>query len=104
MSSLKAKLASTASGMSFEEWKNRPVYKAQCFTASIAHMLCGIHTRPGEGRVSAYGDPGKEGLNLFHCLPPYRNEAAKSLRNRVAHHIKQMRGEASSHRRAHHSA
>ena len=55
MSSLKAKLASTASGMSFEEWKNRPVYKAQCFTASIAHMLCGIHTRPGRGHPSVAG-------------------------------------------------
>src|SRR5450830_899857 len=89
-----AKVASTASGMSFEQWKNRPVYKAQCHTESIARQLCGIHLRPGEGLGMVLGERRADGLTLFRCLPPYRDEAAKGLRRRVAEFVLSERRKA----------
>lgn len=41
---------------SFEEWKNRPVYKVQCMTASVANELQGLKLIPGQGIAFIY-DP-----------------------------------------------
>ena len=89
-----AKLASTASGIGFDKWMRRPVYKAQCFTFSVARELCNINLKPGQGLATVYGEADTQGLSLFRCLPPYRNAQAKQLRNRVAAHVKEMRREA----------
>lgn len=88
-----AKLACTASGMGFEEWRRRPVYRTQCFTFSVARQLCGINLKPGQGLAMAIGDTSGQGLDEFRCLPPFRTEQAKELRDRVAAHIKELRRE-----------
>lgn len=51
--------------MTFEEWKQRPVYVAQCRTwAKAAELdLCCVR---------------------FRCLPAYRDTQARDARNRVA--------------------
>jgi hypothetical protein len=91
MNTTPAKLASTACGMDFEKWMRRPVYRAQCFTFSIARELCNIKLKPGEGLATVYGESDTQGLNLFRCLQPYRSAQAKQLRNRVAAHVREMR-------------
>ncbi len=53
------------SGLTFQQYMRRPVYKVQCHTMQIAQQLCGLQPQQG-----------------------------KSLRLRVAHHVKQMRREA----------
>lgn len=85
-----AKVASTASGLDFDEWMRRPVYKTHCITFRIACRLCGVEPRPGEGLRTVHGQES-EGLARFRCLPPYRTEAANKLRLLVARHIKMMR-------------
>lgn len=77
------KLASTASGMSFEEWKNRPVYVAQCKTAAIANELCGVKLAHGQGLASILGDDAA-GLHTFRALSAYRTPEANKLRQDVA--------------------
>lgn len=58
--------------MTFEEWKKRPVYVAQCRTwAKAAEMGLAVHP--------------------FRALPGYRNAAATMARNRVAEVIREER-------------
>lgn len=71
--------------MTFDQWLNRPVYKAQCATFRRAKELCGI-------------DPdcnlATRGLGVFgtfRALPPYRDEYAKALRGMVALSIRMDR-------------
>ena len=58
--------------MTFEEWKQRPVYVAQCLTwAKAAELdLCCVR---------------------FRCLPPYRDQQARDARQRVATAIRTER-------------
>lgn len=51
--------------MTYEEWKKRPVYVAQCRTWQVANDLGVRCTR-------------------FRCLPPYRDAQARRARNHVA--------------------
>jgi len=93
-----AKLASTASGMTFEQWKRRPVYVVQCFTARIANELCGIRLLPGQGLALVFGAHGNHGLDTFRALRPYRSQAANALRTRVAAHVRTLRRQRDSQR------
>jgi hypothetical protein len=67
----------TMQKMTFEQWKQRPVYVAQCKTAGLARDL---------------------GLFCFHfrALPAYRDAQAQRARNAVADVVREMRkrGEA----------
>lgn len=76
---------------SFEEWKNRPVYKVQCMTASVTNELQGLKLIPGRGIASIYDPQKQDALAFFRALKPYRNEAANALRKRVADHIRAQR-------------
>ena len=91
MNQISPKLASTASGMSFEVWKRRPVYKVQCFTADIANQLCGVRLKPGQGIAVVLGVPDAQGLDMFRALAPYRTPAANKLRSRVAERARELR-------------
>ena len=51
--------------MTYEEWKKRPVYVAQCKTWKMANDLGVCCVR-------------------FRCLPPYRDAQAQLARNHVA--------------------
>jgi hypothetical protein len=74
----------------------RPVYKVQCYTASIANELCGVQIQPGQGIASILGNDG-EGLHTFRALAPYRTPQARELRSRVAQVVKTQRSERDSH-------
>jgi hypothetical protein len=64
--------------MTFEEWKKRPVFVAQCRTwAKAAEM--GLNCHP------------------FRALPGYRNQSATLARNRVAEAIRDERRHQSQH-------
>ncbi len=82
------------SGMTFQQYMRRPVYKVQCHTMQIAQQLCGLQPQQGKGRMTAMSTSDTDGLTRFRCLPGHRTDAAKALRLRVAHHVKQMRREA----------
>lgn len=88
------KLACTASGMGFEAWRQRPVYRVQCVTFRIAQMLCGVALQPGKGRASCFDDPRSAGLDYFRCLSAYRTPQANALRKQVAHYLKLWRRKA----------
>lgn len=89
-SSYEVKLASLASGLSFEDWRRRPVYKAHCNTFSVAQALCGIRLAPGQGLATElHGD--STGLSSFRALRPYRTPEGISLRNAVAREIRNQR-------------
>jgi hypothetical protein len=83
-------LACTASGLSFEEWRRRPVYLAHCKTFSVAQALCGIQLLPGQGRATALNGDSM-GLSSFRALRPYRTPEGISLRNAVAREIRSQR-------------
>lgn len=84
------KLASTASGLSFEQWSRRPVYLAQCKTFEVAKSLRGIQLEPGKG-LALNRDRPDDGLTTFRCLPAYRTPAASALRNEVAKLVRAQR-------------
>ncbi len=86
-----AKLACTASGLTFEEWQRRPVYLAHCKTAAIARAMCNVQTQPGHGLASSFGETDHLGLDTFRALAPYRTSQAVRLRNQVAKAIKNGR-------------
>lgn len=91
-----AKVANMKLGISFDQWMRRPVYKVQCYTASIAHSLCGVKKQPGLGLATFFGTQDATGLTKFRCLKSYRDDAANDLRNRVAQHIKGNRSKGVS--------
>ncbi|ABD72144.1 hypothetical protein Rfer_4458 (plasmid) [Rhodoferax ferrireducens T118] len=86
-----AKLACTASALSFEEWQRRPVYRAHCKTAAIARAMCNVQTQPGHGLATRFGLTDHSGLDTFRALAPYRTSQAVRLRNQVAKAIKNGR-------------
>jgi len=72
--------------MTFEEYQNRPVYKAQCATFA----LCKAFLRMPAGDVATpldYFDP----VFLFRALPAYRDAHAVALRNTVARLMREQR-------------
>lgn len=87
------KLACTASGLSFEEWKHRPVYRAHCRTTHIARQMCGVDVREGQGYASRSGGDQGTGLDTFRALAPYRSAQATRLRAKVAAEVRTQRKE-----------
>ncbi|MEX3984100.1 hypothetical protein AB4Y45_34670 [Paraburkholderia sp. EG287A] len=61
----RASINNVRSKMTFEEWKKRPVFVAQCKTWKMAGELGVCCVR-------------------FRCLPPFRDAQAQRARNRVA--------------------
>ena len=88
-----ARVAQTRLGLSFEQWKHRPVFKVQCQTYKIAASLSGLTQSVGCGSRTLSG-PNASALQGFRMLAPYRDQEANALRLRVARHIKAMRREA----------
>ena len=88
------KLACTASGMAFQEWQRRPVYRVHCATFRIARELCNVALPQGMGYASAFGVEDESGLSTFRALAPYRSAAAKLLRCQVAKALIQSRARA----------
>lgn len=70
--------------MTFNEWLNRPVYKAQVHTAKLAAALLGLPDGP-------IATSGWHPIMLFRLLPPYRCEASLRLRKTVADMVRQQR-------------
>ena len=66
--------------MTFEQWINRPVYKAQCFTASILRDLYGLPN----GDIATRGDDTGHPLNYFRVVHAYRCAKSREIRKRVA--------------------
>ncbi len=72
--------------MTFDEYQNRPVYKAQCATFSV----CKAFLRLPAGDVATplgYFDP----VFLFRALPAYRDARAIALRNTIAALMREQR-------------
>lgn len=88
------RIAQRQVGMSFEEWKQRPVYKAHCATFKAACALSGLQLAAGEGLATSHPGGATAGLTTFRCLPPFRDAAAIALRARVARHMRDMRRQA----------
>lgn len=91
MKDCQAKLACTASGASFEEWRRRPVYTVHCKTFSIAQKLCGVNLTPGQGLAISASHGEYSGLATFRCLPAHRTPLGSSLRQAVAKEIHAQR-------------
>ena len=70
--------------MTFEEYQNRPVYKAQCATAA----LCKAFLRMPAGDVATSFD---HPILLFRALPAYRDARAIALRNTIAALMREQR-------------
>ncbi|CAN7582730.1 hypothetical protein [Acidovorax delafieldii] len=88
-----ARVAQTKLGISFEEWKNRPVFKTHCRTYQIAARLCGLTESVGCGSRTLSGEHATA-LQGFRQLAAYRDHEANALRSRVARHIKELRRES----------
>jgi len=71
--------------MTFDQWLNRPVYKAQVIAFRRAKELCGID--PNANLAAHGGHP----LCTFNALPGHRDPYAKALRDMVALSLKMDR-------------
>ena len=74
--------------MTFDQWLNRPVYKAQCYTFARALKLIGIEQPAKDGGIATRGP---HILDTFRAFPQYRDEYAKTLRGMVALSIRMER-------------
>ena len=83
------RVAQSALGIGFEQWKQRPVFKVQCLTYKAAAELCGLKSIGclPQGLTGPYA----QALQGFRMLKPYRCSEANALRLRVARHIKAQR-------------
>lgn len=70
--------------MTFDEWLNRPVYKAQVKTFNIARELFGA---PNGDLVTTGNHP----LAEFRVVAKYRTAQGLALRKRVADIARQLR-------------
>ena len=93
MTNCTARVAQTKLGISFEQWKNRPVFKAHCRTYKIAAELCGLTQSVGCGSRTLSGEHATA-LQGFRRLAAFRDPGANALRLRVARHIKEQRRES----------
>lgn len=69
--------------MTFEEWMNRPVYKAQVHTARIAARFLGL-----SGNIATTFD---HPMMLLRPLPPYRTAASLAFRKMIADAVRHER-------------
>lgn len=67
-------MTTTKRKMTFEQWKRRPVYVAQCKTASLAMSI-------------------GESTPMLRLLPAYRTPAVQKARNRVADAARALRAQ-----------
>lgn len=70
--------------MTFEEWLNRPVSKAQVYTASICKALLDLPA----GDLATRGD---HPIMLLRLVPKYRTHASLALRKQIADIVRQQR-------------
>jgi hypothetical protein len=70
--------------MTFDQWLNRPVYKAQVKTFNIARGLLGLP----DGDLATSGN---HPVSEFRVLPKYRTAQGLALRKRVADIARQLR-------------
>jgi hypothetical protein len=70
--------------MTFDEYQNRPVYKAKCATFTLCKKFLGLPA----GDVAT--SPGHSVL-LFRALPAYRDSRAIALRNTIAALMREQR-------------
>jgi hypothetical protein len=70
--------------MTFDEYQNRPVYKAQCATFA----LCRAFLRMPAGDVATHMD---HPTLRFRALPAYRDAHAVALRNTIARLMREQR-------------
>lgn len=82
--------------MTFEQWRNRPVYKAQCKTFARALKLLGIKLADGQGLATSMNHP----IALFRAKREYRDDFANTLRDMVALSIRMDRMRARVLRKA----
>lgn len=70
--------------MTFDQWLNRPVYKAQVHTANIAR---GLLAMPAGDIATTPAHP----IMLLRLLPAYRCAASLALRKRIADIVRASR-------------
>ena len=87
------RVAQSALGISFDQWRQRTVFKVHCLTYKAAAELCGLTKSSGCGSQTLTG-PDAQALQGFRMLKPYRCSEANALRLRVARHIKAQRRES----------
>lgn len=73
--------------MTFEEWLNRPVYRAQVTTARELARLIGLDPN------AAIATRGDHPMLHFRLLPPHRTPQALALRKLVADRMRALRRE-----------
>ncbi len=74
--------------MNFQQWLNRPVYKAQCRSFKLAQQALGMpELAPAQGLATS----GNHVLATFRAYPQYRSPEAIALRLQVADMIRQSR-------------
>lgn len=71
--------------MDFEQWINRPLYRAQVTTYRLYVEMLGLE----QGK--AYATPGNHPLALLRLLPAHRCEQSKALRKALADQVKTLR-------------
>ena len=70
--------------MTFEEWINRPVYKAQVHTAKTLGHLLGLPDGP-------IATKGEHPFMYFRVVQAYRCSKSLALRKAVANEVRQTR-------------
>lgn len=93
MNTYQPRVACTASGMTFEQWRQRPAHRVHCLTWDVAKLVVGVNMRQGDGLGSpgVINVPGADALDTFRHLAPFRSRAASLLRQRVANEVREMR-------------
>lgn len=71
--------------MDFDQWMNRPLYRAQVTTWRLYVAMLGLD--PGK----AYATPGNHPLALLRLLPAHRCEQSKALRKALADQVQALR-------------
>ena len=70
--------------MTYEQWINRPVYKAQVHTANILKMIMGMPS----GNIATKGN---HPFLYFRVTKSYRCEYSLALRKKVADIVRETR-------------
>ena len=70
--------------LSFEQWLNRPVYKAQVYTAQLCNALMGLP-------AGALATPVNHPIMLLRLRPGHRPPASLALRKQIADQVRHLR-------------
>lgn len=71
--------------MTFEEWINRPVYRAQVTTAQLHAEMIGLDP------AKAYATPFDHPLALLRLRPQYRCARSRAIRKALADRVRALR-------------